>query len=191
MEIIKKSYDDINSQISLFSNKNNYNFENSHDNINYIHNNINDIINNDESRKNIINKILSPEKIIKECLIYDLLNYEPTQKYSSVDEIIMIATDAFTKYQYKVGGYFIEDNEWIVADSNCHRFKVKENQKILYNSITKKNCDRETVWFLDSIMNYIKKHVDGKSVNVRYSLFEDEKNFTCWIIFKFDLKEKN
>ena len=56
---------------------------------------------------------------------------------------------------------------------------------ILYNSVHKKNCDRDLIWFLDSIQNYINRHVDKNKIKVKYSMFEDERNCFCWIVYKF------
>jgi hypothetical protein len=189
MEEIKYSYEKINSQISTYSNKNNYKNTDSKQIIEFIHNNISNVDNStiiDENLvKNILLQIFSKEKIEKECLIFDLLNYSSENKVNMVDDSINICIDALKKYQYKAGGYNIEDIEWILCSKNNNRFKVKDDQKILYNSVHKKNCDRELIWFLDSILDYVKRHTNSEKIKVKYSMFEDEKNSVCWIIFKF------
>jgi hypothetical protein len=191
MEEIKYSYEKFNSQISTYSNKNNYKNIDSKETIEFIHNNISNVDKNniiDEIlAKNILLKIFSPEKIEKECLIFDLLNYSSNNKANMIDDSVSICIDALKKYQYKAGGYNIEDVEWILCDQNNNRFKVKDNQKILYNSVHKKSCDRELIWFLDSILDYVKRHTNSEKIKVKYNMFEDEKNCVCWIIFKFNL----
>jgi hypothetical protein len=197
MEEIKKSYEIFSSKVSAYSNKNNYKNIDSKETIDYIHNNIQNIQNiqnlqnlheNEMLIQNVFLKIFSIEKIEKECLTFDLLNYSPTEKFENINNVINICIDALKKYQYKVGGYNIEDDDWILCDKNNNRFKVKDNQKILYNSVHKKNFDRELVWFLDSILDYIKRHSNDEKIDVKYSVFEDDKNCICWIIFKFNKK---
>jgi hypothetical protein len=184
---IKNSYDFVYSQMSKYSDKNNYKQKDSLETTNYIHNNIN--INNKNENENLLNdiilKIFTPEKIERELLTFDLLNYKSDKKKENIKDSINICSEALKKYQYIVGGYSIEDNEWILADKNSHRFKVKENQIILYNSVNKKNCDRELIWFLDSILDYTKRNIDEKKIKIKYNIFEDEKNCMCWIIYKF------
>jgi hypothetical protein len=130
---------------------------------------------------------MTPEKIIKECFTFDLLNFVPDteNKINTFDGIVEFAINTLKKYQYVVGGFNIEDSEWIVCGKNNNRFKVKENQKILYNSIYKKNCDRELIWFLESILNYIKIHNNNNKIHIKYDIFEDKHNSICWIIYKF------
>jgi hypothetical protein len=193
MEEIKFSYEKFNSQILLYSNKNNYQNTDSKETIELIHNAFSSTDKDkdkDKEKENIIKnillQILTPEKIEKECLTFDLLNYTSSNRVEKLDDVINICIDTLKKYQFKVGGYSIEDLEWIVGDKNSNRFKVKDNQKILYNSVHKKNCDRELIWFLDSIVNYVKRHIDKEKIKVKYSIFEDEKNCVCWIIFRFN-----
>lgn len=180
-------YDKINSQIILFSNKNCYNNTNNKEIIKSIHDNLNAIENGDRLNQDILNKIMTPEKLLKEYLIFDLLNYNPEEydKIKTLQNAINFGCEVFKKYQYKVGGYSIEDIDWILADKNNQRFKVKDNQMILYNSVHKKNCDRDLIWFFDSIQNYINRHVDKNKIKVKYSMFEDERNCFCWIVYKF------
>ena len=65
-------YDKINSQIILFSNKNCYNNTNNKEIIKSIHDNLNAIENGDRLNQDILNKIMTPEKLLKEYLIFDL-----------------------------------------------------------------------------------------------------------------------
>lgn len=188
MEDIKVSYEKFNSQILSFSSKNNYRNIYSKETIELIHNamsNFNKVC-EENIIKDIFFQILSPEKIEKECLTFDLLNYTSDNRGETIDDAMNICIDAIKKYQYKVGGYNIEDLEWILGEKTNNRFKVKDNQKILYNSVYKKNCDRELIWFLDSILEYVRRHINGEKIRVKYSVFEDEKNCICWIILKFD-----
>jgi hypothetical protein len=185
MDAVKQSYSEFNKKISLYNNKNNY--INIDSNEQLIYNDIDEICHNPDLAKHFIENIMTPEKIIKECLTFDLLNFNPNEKNktNTFNGIFEIAINALKKYQYIVGGYSIEDPDWIICDKNNNRFKLKENQKILYNSVCKKNCDRELIWFLESLLNYIKKHNNNTKINIKYDIFEDKHNSICWIIYKF------
>jgi hypothetical protein len=192
MDNMKKAYQEYNSQILKYGNKNNFKNTTSKEVINFIHNNIENINKNEISDeiliKEIISKIFSDEKIEKECLIFDLLNYSSNEKINTIDDAIKMCIEILKKYQYKAGGFNIEDINWIIADQKNNHFKVKDGQKIIYNSIYKKYCDKELIWFLDSILKYIKRHINCEKIIIKYNLFEDNKNCICWIIFKFFLK---
>lgn len=193
MEEIKKSYLDHNTNISLYSNRNNY--DNSQENINLVHENLDNILGDETMAKDFmvkdfIPKIMSHKKIIKEILTFDLLNYIPSSHINSFEEFIEICINTLKKYQYKVGGYNIEDNGWILCHQNNHRFKIKENQTILYNSVEKKHCDRELIWFLEAVLGHTQRYADSDNYKIKYTMVEDEKNCICWIIFSFTDKTK-
>jgi hypothetical protein len=178
-------YDNFRSQILSYENKNNYQNITNKDVINLVHKNLEE---NNNLNTEILNQILTPEKILKECLIFDLLNYHPENpnQIDKINDAINFTIETLKKYQYKVGGFYIEDKDWILTDKDSHRFKVKENQKILYNSVSKKAFDRELVWFLDSITDYIRRFVNQDKIQIKYNIYEDERNCVCWIIFKFN-----
>ena len=188
MDIIKQSYLEFSKQINLYNNKNNY--INTDSNIKLIHDNINNICLDHDLAKQLIDKIMTPEKIMKECLTFNLLNYTPDEenKVNTIDEIINISINTLKQCQYIVGGYNIEDIDWIICNKNNNRFKLNDNQKILYNSVHKKNCDKELIWFLESVLNYVNKHNNNSEIKIKHDIFEDKNNSICWIIYKFTQK---
>lgn len=185
MENLEKIYEDFNLKATLFEDKNNFDNTKNEQVVDLISKNINNILKNKSIAKECFDLIFSHEKIAKECLMFNLLNYEPKQdeKICEIDKIVDLCNETLKQYQYKVGGFSIEDEEWFLADSSCKRFKVKENQKILYNSVPKKKYDDELDWFLNAILNYVKKFSDTASIS--YDVFDDERNSICWIIYKF------
>jgi hypothetical protein len=185
MENLEKVYSDFNSKIILFEDKNKFDNTQNEQIIELISKNINNILTDKSMAKEFFDLIFSHEKMAKECLTFNLLNYKPKkeEKISDINKFVKLCEETLKQYQYKIGGFSIEDEEWFLADSSCKRFKVKENQKILYNSVSKKNYDKELIWFLDSILNYMKNFSD--EIRISYDIFEDEKNCICWIIYKF------
>jgi len=133
----------------------------------------------------IFKKIVPYEKIIHELLTYDLLTYTSPVKVCSLDQFINIAIFALKKFQYRVGGYDIEDEEWILVDNNNQRFKIKNNNKILYNSIGETYNTTELEWFLENITKYIQSHADEKVFTVKNKIIEDEHHCISWVLFVF------
>lgn len=183
-------YNKFNSQITLYSDKNDYLNKSNRETMDDIRDNIE----KNQCNQNSLIQILTPEKLLKECLTFDLLNYIPKEdelnKINNVDDTLKFCLQLLKKYQYRVGGFCLEDEEWIIADKSSHRFKINENQKVIYNSIHKKNYDRELVWFLDSIFNHLKRYVNNNIVYTKYNIYEDEKNSIFWVVYKFDLLKK-
>src|SRR3984957_12003908 len=113
MENFKKLQDvylQDNLKKSLFSNKDSFKNK-SNEIINMVHDDMNEILSNDAYAFHILKKIMPHEKVIKEILTYELLNYSPSKKVDTFDEFIKIATLSLSKFQYKVGGFNIEDKD--------------------------------------------------------------------------------
>lgn len=183
MTDLEKIYETFTSMKNEYNKQNNYNINDN--NINDIHMNIDNIFNDEKIACDLFTKISSHKKMIRDILTFDMLNYTPVNKLSDIEQIIILCKEILKKYQYKVGGFNIEDDEWILCKESNHRMKLKKNQSILYNSIEKKNCNEETIWFLESIMNYMNRSINNQLKKIKYSIVEDEKNCICWIIFCF------
>ena len=168
-----------------YNEKNNFINKDSKELVDFIHNNID----NTELVIQEAHKVLSQDKLIKELLIFDLLNYSPKEeeKTNDMDIIISICVTALKKYQNRAGGYNIEDIDWIPANKESKRFKIKPTEKVLYNSVRKKHYDTELVWFLDSILEHVKKYIldDVLKANIKYKIEYDERNCVCWVVFLF------
>lgn len=152
-----------------------------------IHNNLDEIIQDKEKALFYFQKISSHDDLIKECLKYDLINYSPEEnkKTNNIDSIIDICKDILNKTQYVVEGFSIEDKDWIYCETSNHRFHLKKNQRILYNTIEKKNCDKNLIEYLNNILTYTQKFINGNEIKIKYNIIEDEKNCICWIIYTF------
>lgn len=135
---------------------------------------------------NIFKKITPVSKIFKDLLTYEFLFYDPIEKIENIDNLIELTQRELKKYQGKIGGYYIEDDDWILCTSPL-RFKIKNNQKILYNSIEKIACyDREQIWFLKKFVDHMKKFVKDCCVKIDYKIIDDENNEICWILLIFE-----
>lgn len=150
--------------------------------INLIHNDIDKINNDDVYAFHILKKIMPHNKVMKEILTFDLLNYHPNEKVNSLDELVQIAVRSFRRFQNKVGGFNIEDKDWIIVEKDNHRFRIKDNQKVLYNSVDKRHCDKELVWFINNITTYIQNYADKDKFSVKYTVKEDNRYRICWVV---------
>ena len=168
-----------NLKISLYENKDRFT-DRSDKLVDRVHKKMNKIENDDRYAFNILKKIMSHEKVMKEILTYELLNYTPCKKIKTFDQFIETAISALRKFQYKVGGFSIEDKDWILNDENSQRFKIKPGTKILYNSTERKFCDKELLWFLESIVSYVQEFSNKHSI--KFKLVDDERYEIVWIV---------
>ncbi|ATZ80728.1 hypothetical protein BMW23_0682 [Bodo saltans virus] len=178
----EKDYLENAQNIFAYENRNNFNI--SQELSNTIHNDMNKIMNDDEYAIILHNKIMTKNKIIRDLLTYDFLNYSPDIQINKFDEFVLYAVDTLKKFHYKVGGFNLEDKDWILTDIDNHRFKIKHNQKILYNSIRKKFYDKDLLWFMDGIIQYINKIADTKKFIAKHTFIEDSRHSLCWIVIK-------
>lgn len=155
----------------------------------FINQNYKEILSNEKLLKDTHDKILSTEQMIKNIFIYDFLFYEPSEdeKVDTLENIINLAKNELAKFQGIVGGYDIEDEDWLFCTD---RFKLKSNQIGLFNS-----CDRNLItnenhcWFLKNITTRIKKFISGDNIRVKYDMFDDEFNNIVWIVLIFSIKD--
>jgi hypothetical protein len=180
---LRQSYIGSNLASSLFENKNSFENQGNEDLANLIHSDIKEICLDSSYAFFILKKIFPHEKAIREILNFELLNYKPKEKVNTLDEIINIAISALTRFQYKVGGFNIEDADWIVNDNSSKRFKIEKNQKILYNSIENRSCDKELLLFLDNVISYVRRHIENENnFDIKYTFKKDDRFVLSWIV---------
>lgn len=155
---------------------------------NYIYKNYKKILEDENLLKETHNKITSSRQMIKDIFTYDFLFYEPpeAEKINTLDKLVDITRIELAKYQGIVGGYEIEDDEWLDCTP---RFKLKENQKGIFNTCTKKTIDnKDHIWFLKNMIKRIKKFISNNNICIKYDMFDDEFNEIIWIVFIFEEK---
>jgi len=196
MEDLSKIYDDFKQKTLQYSQFSQSNFLNKNESekevMELIHKNINILDNNPNLARDFFDLICNKNGniAIRECLKYDLINYEPlgTEKTDNIDDLINICINTLKNFQYKVGGYAIEDENWILNnEQNCKRFRLKKNEHILYNSVGKNDYNCELEEFLKLIENYVKKFTN--IIKISQSFHNDERHHITWIYFKFSKRE--
>lgn len=159
---------------------------------NFIRNN-SQLIKQDEHFSHfLLKKIYSHSKLIKELFKFEFLNYNPdiSEKVYSIDKIVNIALKELNRYQGVIGAYEVEDFKWIVCDKSTERFKIKENQIIIYNSVPEKACyDKDYIWFLKHFVIHIKKFLDTNNIKINYKIIDDEDHEIFWSLFIFEKQQ--
>lgn len=154
----------------------------------FIRTNCVDIKSNENMLFSVYRKIIPYEKILKDVLTYEFLFYEPkeTEKVGTIDELINLSMSELKKYQGIIGGFYIEDTEWLRCETDS-RFKIKPNQKIIYNTIeTSGSTERDNLLFLKNFVNHMKRFVNNDKIFMSYKIFDDKNNEISWILLVFE-----
>lgn len=129
-------------------------------------------------------KIITHQKIVKELLNYEFLFYEPDNKNLSIEELLNVIKKIFDRYQLYLSGNLLDDTDWIIQRESSKRFKLKQNQIILVNSMDLKYIyDTQTINYLNNLIIHLYKYVNKEHISIKYKLCDDDDNDICWIIF--------
>ena len=154
----------------------------------YIHENINLIKSEPDVMLHIYKKIISANHIIKNIVEYDFINYIPEKKINDIDMLIKLAIVDIYKFQNVIGGFDIEDNDWIIStETSIKRFNLNNNQKVIYNTLEQRNKNEQNNNFIKMYVNYLKRHIDlDARINIYHNLIDDDKNEICWVVIIFE-----
>jgi hypothetical protein len=135
------------------------NLQQSHEFADYIHNTYNTL--SDEEIKQLTLKCLSVNDC-KHLLLLHELKYHQIQpkEHMTIDEFTKIALYYLNRYQCKAGGFFIEDTEWTVKQSQS---EVLFENTVFY----KYSNDYDTCLFLDLIINKLNSIAKNITVELR------------------------
>jgi hypothetical protein len=149
----------------------------------YIYDNLNKIKYDDIELNKLAAKIISPIQSIKLLTEYELLNYQPETKFDKIDELVKFTLINIKKFQGIIGGYDIEDTEWLI---NKDRFRISnKNQKVIYNTTEQKNNNAVNNNFVSLYIDYLKRFVN-ENIKIKYKFIDDDKNEICWIVIIFE-----
>jgi hypothetical protein len=158
---------------------------------NFIKDNLSHIKDDDTMLFSIAKKIIPRSRFVKDLITYEFLYSEPIRTINTRDELIVVANSELSRYQGVVGGFAIEDEIWLKC-SDSTRFKMQPNQKGLYNSISKEQCDdKKLLWFLKNFVIHMKKFLlETSNISLNYKIVDDDSNEICWILFIFEQRNK-
>lgn len=160
-----------------------------------IRNSSNEILTNIEVVKSYHSKIMTDVHMIRDVLTYEFLFYNPKQKISIIEELLATTIQELNKYQGIVGGYKIEDNEWLLLKESNHRFKLKPSQIGIYNTMDRNDCfDEGQTWFFKKFASHMRRFIcndTNNGITFDYKLYDDESNDIGWILFICENKMLN
>jgi hypothetical protein len=152
---------------------------------NTIRNSSNELMSNTNLLKSVHEEIMSSVQMLKDVFTYEFLFYEPTIKILNASELLSMAQSELSRYQGIVGGYKIEDQEWIKCEQNS-RFKLNPSQIGIYNTMTRDNSYSENqVWFIKAFARHMRKFIsyDDNFLSFYHKIYDDESNDISWILF--------
>jgi hypothetical protein len=131
----------------------------------------------------MIKKIVPRERLLKEILTYEFINNEPETKHNDIENILDLIKSEIKRYQNRIGGFGIEDIDWIVCTKDT-RIKKKENQYAIYNTISERySREQEFIQFMDGFISHMKKFLtDDSKINISYKVIDDDFHSICWLV---------
>lgn len=135
----------------------------------YIHNNYHKMDESEMAR--IIPKLLDTNDMKDLLMNFEFNNYKHDSKDMTMNEFINFTLNMFKRY-YRVGGYFMEDKDWIVHKSDSKKFDIPKNSVMFLNTLDKIDVD-DVTGYLDKMVD----NLNGGVVNydVTYEFIEKKK----------------
>jgi len=154
---------------------------------NYIHKNYYKM--DEIELKLIALKCIDLNEVKRIILSYELKNYKPEQKNGtmSLNKFKIHAFKLFNRYQCKAGGFYIEDNEWIMHDNTSVKYEVDNNELLFENTISVVDeNDNESEYFLEYLVKRLNLIADNIDVELRQKQNEHSKviNVLLWVTDK-------
>lgn len=120
---------------------------------------------------------------LNELLTFEFLNLETKKVCRDISEFLSYFRDTVQRYQWRAGGKYIEELEWVTISNTSDMFRIKDGETILLNTIDARYAeDDNTMDFIMYLCRYINRTCVGFSVSNRF--IDDNKNDICWIVLK-------
>lgn len=147
----------------------------------YIHNNFSTM--EFREKKVLLSKCLSERKIDCELLKYELKYHKNIpEKYMSLRDFEKNAKKVLKRYQWKVGGCYIEDLDWI-SHKKGSKYLLGKNQLILENTIDSSDAnDNNFLQFMKKILYKLNNVSNNINVKLKYNI--SKKDSLTWILLK-------
>lgn len=137
----------------------------------------------------IHNKIMHKSTMIKNILTYELLYYvpQPSEQIETVQELSQLLISLLQRFQGVVGGFGIEDMQWILHNTTSTRFLIEDKTLVLANTTTKvKLYDGEISKFMDNVIDYASRYIKNENLCINAKIINDYKNEIYWICIIID-----
>ena len=136
----------------------------------------------EEEKKHILLKIITPEKIAHELLSYELKYYQGFRVKNFI-YFIDFARLTFDKFHMRVGGYLCEDTKWTFHNSLSTKYPLKSSEVLFENSLKRiyRNDVTTNIYFHD-IESYLVRHKPN-DVDVLFRLIKGQDDI-FWVFYK-------
>lgn len=127
----------------------------------------------DHELKYLVNKCLSIEDMKSIILNFELNYLEREPTYMTLEEFSVQADRILKRYQWRAGGFLIEDTQWKIMTSKSRNHDIMDNEILFENTIDiKRSIDIETRDFLERIVDQLNSLATNIDVELR---FKDKK----------------
>jgi len=138
--------------------------------------------------KDLLIKTSDEKEIKRKLLSFELKNLKPKKKNMKLMEYKKEAKKILEKYQWKAGGYNLDDIEWNIHTIESTEYDVKDNEILLENTIISNNLNENEERYL----HLITKRLNNISTNIRAKLrYKKTKDSIYYIlIWCTDIKKQ-
>lgn len=134
-------------------------------------------------KKKLLDDCFSEKKLDSELLTFELkyLHSYPVS-YMEINEFEQVAKSVLQRYQWKVGGYYIEDLDWI-SHRKGSKYVLGNNQLVLENTIDTMDYQSSNfIEFMKKILVKLSNLAENISVDIKYDISKTDS--LTWIIIK-------
>jgi hypothetical protein len=131
-------------------------------------------------------KCLGPIDIKKQLFAFEFEHntYDHIKNMTLV-EFTEKALKLINRYQWKAGGYLIEDNEWIIHKSNSDSsdYNIKKYEVLFENTLDKSDLnDEETYNFINQLLNHLNSFCDNIKVEFKQKIEKRIVKLLLWFV---------
>lgn len=178
MEEIMKKYDELHKKDAMNNYANDSCVPEQSIVANFLFNNLDKM--SDKNKKEYLLKCFNQTDIKRELLRFELKNYTPIPKDLNADNFIKSALALLKRYQWKAGGFYLDDDDWNVYFDNENHDDKNYDYICFENSIDKFDAkDTDTILFLKRI-----RHILGNistTAEVSYSMHESKNDDLVYV----------
>lgn len=148
----------------------------------YISKNKDKICCDKEVAYDIYKKIIPYEKTLEKIFMFDFVCGKSNSNVNTLENTFSLLISELSKFQGLVGGFEIDDEDWLICTENT-RFKPLKNQKAIYNTVETFNVTNKLTWFLNMLIKRINQSIEIESnIKIHHKIYEDEKREISWIV---------
>ena len=134
-----------------------------------------------EEKKTILAKCMSVNRVNKELLEFELQHYKQKPQEMTLNKFKKCALKIFDRYQWRAGGFLIEDREWTVHTDTSKHYDVRQGELLFVNSVSNADeDDNETSTYLKRLLHLLNTLCANIKVELRYQ--HPKKDGIDWIL---------